>query len=337
MNERPFATVRITPLPRIASGAYRVEVVCQAFEGRLTIVPGSLHPGLAATIMIATYGHESNCGECNTRPVRKMGEQLIRDFAGGFREASRRVHAEEVELPYAYVNVGRLWRWVVWRDRRQYSNVTDDDVVATGLAPNLRDAAHAARLAGGGREGDKDAARLIHRREMNRRRSIRKSSSSDPNPISYVYRVHNHSRVACKPNCQIGPVAYRIIKRTKKRVYVDTVSDEKRSTHDIYDVRSFILDRATLERDGAARGGVFPWRGWWFTNADSIPTRSVLIDIPDCIVALGLSWPTSEQEVRQAYRRLSRERHPDAGGTHGAFIELNRSYEAALRLTRAGL
>lgn len=46
---------------------------------------------------------------------------------------------------------------------------------------------------------------------------------------------------------------------------------------------------------------------------------------------LGLARGTTDlRAVRQAYRSLAKERHPDAGGTHEAMSELNDAYRLAL-------
>ncbi len=46
---------------------------------------------------------------------------------------------------------------------------------------------------------------------------------------------------------------------------------------------------------------------------------------------LGLQPPFTIEKVRRAYRSRSRFVHPDAGGTHEAFIRLNAAYQDALR------
>ena len=54
---------------------------------------------------------------------------------------------------------------------------------------------------------------------------------------------------------------------------------------------------------------------------------------PECIAALGLSWPCSEDDVRRAFKELVVAAHPDAGGDPAHFIRLRRAYEHALVLT----
>ena len=50
-----------------------------------------------------------------------------------------------------------------------------------------------------------------------------------------------------------------------------------------------------------------------------------------CFIALGFSRrPTSAEEVREKYRRLSKAVHPDAGGDAEAFQALTENYEKAM-------
>jgi curved DNA-binding protein CbpA len=42
---------------------------------------------------------------------------------------------------------------------------------------------------------------------------------------------------------------------------------------------------------------------------------------------LGVPTTASDQVIKQAYRRLVREHHPDRGGDPGAFDRLQRAYE----------
>lgn len=49
------------------------------------------------------------------------------------------------------------------------------------------------------------------------------------------------------------------------------------------------------------------------------------------VLGLDGAGPRTVEQVESAYRRLARERHPDAGGSHEAMLELNAAREAALR------
>lgn len=46
---------------------------------------------------------------------------------------------------------------------------------------------------------------------------------------------------------------------------------------------------------------------------------------------LGLEVGCSTAEIKQAYKRLAKAAHPDGGGSHEAFLKLNKAYLTALR------
>jgi curved DNA-binding protein CbpA len=49
---------------------------------------------------------------------------------------------------------------------------------------------------------------------------------------------------------------------------------------------------------------------------------------------LELSWPCTVAEIKEAYRRLVKQAHPDGGGTHDVFLALQEADEQALRMFR---
>lgn len=57
-------------------------------------------------------------------------------------------------------------------------------------------------------------------------------------------------------------------------------------------------------------------------------------DTPPCLRALGLTWPCSEQEVKEAYRRLAERLHPDRGGDIRRFLLLQQQLERSLHYLR---
>jgi hypothetical protein len=54
--------------------------------------------------------------------------------------------------------------------------------------------------------------------------------------------------------------------------------------------------------------------------------------VPACMQLLGVTWPCSKREVRQAFRQHVKVTHPDRGGTHESFHRLYKAYQEALTL-----
>lgn len=54
-----------------------------------------------------------------------------------------------------------------------------------------------------------------------------------------------------------------------------------------------------------------------------------------CLSLLGLSWPCTVQEIKQAFRSKVKTVHPDHGGNSADFQALHRAYKEALMLVSA--
>ena len=146
---------------------------------------------------------------------------------------------------------------------------------------------------------------------------------------------------------------YRIIRKTKKRIWIYHYQhNPEHWPNDPEMWRSISLDREKLERDGR----VNPGRGWWMpsyyneegkrqSDAEQAQreaewrrwraengSRNDSRNQPGCFTMLGLSFDCTQKDVKRAFRRKSREAHPDNGGSHAAFIELRQAYEQAMRL-----
>ena len=57
-------------------------------------------------------------------------------------------------------------------------------------------------------------------------------------------------------------------------------------------------------------------------------------ETPPSILALGLQWPCSEEEIRTAYRKLAEKNHPDLGGNRQRFLYLQQHFESAIQFVR---
>ena len=68
----------------------------------------------------------------------------------------------------------------------------------------------------------------------------------------------------------------------------------------------------------------------WVEGMKMLPEGATL---EPCFAALGFSQrPATEDEVKKAYRRMSKVMHPDAGGDAVAFQNLTDSYKQCLEL-----
>jgi hypothetical protein len=56
--------------------------------------------------------------------------------------------------------------------------------------------------------------------------------------------------------------------------------------------------------------------------------------VPRCVAALGLEWPCSEDQLKDAYRQKVKSLHPDRGGDPRRFQLVQAYFEEALRLVR---
>ena len=54
------------------------------------------------------------------------------------------------------------------------------------------------------------------------------------------------------------------------------------------------------------------------------------LDRPDFLVRLGVLLPCSEQDIKEAYLAKAKSAHPDVGGNHDDFVELQTAYERAM-------
>jgi hypothetical protein len=57
-------------------------------------------------------------------------------------------------------------------------------------------------------------------------------------------------------------------------------------------------------------------------------------DTPRCILALGLTFPCTADDILAAYRRKVKKLHPDRGGDRRQFLRLQAHFEQALALVR---
>lgn len=52
-----------------------------------------------------------------------------------------------------------------------------------------------------------------------------------------------------------------------------------------------------------------------------------IIYAPSALAVLGLSYPFTQEELKEGYRKLVKQHHPDAGGNADRFMEIQAAYE----------
>jgi len=190
---------------------------------------------------------------------------------------------------------------------------------ATWISAKYAKAYHRTTMAGTSTKGDQPE---------------RKGSPDLPLFHEFLYRD-----VYDSTNKQWKSVPHRVVRRTNKYVFVEQYPyspddfsgswlDSERST--------YRLDRQALEQNGYA---FIP------ASADLADQEEPLFfnyerkmrqgnQLPKCLEVLRLSWPCTLREVQEAYRSLVKSAHPDGGGSHDKFLELQTAYEQALRMCR---
>lgn len=253
------------------------------------------------------------------RYSRSRAAQRERAAAWDARQTAHEANRDRPQ--YAVCSLGKArWYWVVWANYDVWH--AHAQPTASGYAPDKAEAEGAAVTAGGEHQLPAGYAQAYHRRCCVAERMAQPSARADAARLQFVYEQ------CSTDEGRSWWQAYRIVRRTPTRVYVDDRPYRPEVQSDP-DVRTFILDRVELERDGSASARS---QGWWRGPYYLHPETAPIGTPPACLVALGLPATCTPADVRRAYRQRARELHPDAGGSHDAFIALTEAYTAALRL-----
>lgn len=150
----------------------------------------------------------------------------------------------------------------------------------------------------------------------NVRSSLRLFGSDSNRPVTNVILSSNVTLGSEKPS-DPGVAAWFLWDGEQRCIPVDrytTVEANLQAIHHVLGARRVELRHGTLALVRATFKG--------FTLALPAPGKS-WHDV------LGVSPTATADEIEAAYRRLARERHPDAGGNAEAMAELNRARERA--------
>jgi hypothetical protein len=261
------------------------------------------------------------------------GRREARDQA--FREESRLRDVEFDTRPvFTRCRSGRGWYWAVMRSFKDHCH--GGEPIAEGTAPTVEEAEAAAlAMAPTAYRTRAHFAAGVLRLRRARERAARTSTATGAERLEFLY----HGYVSSETR-EVYVTPYRVVRKTGRFVYVDRESFREASSVHVQDpvsayveLRTWRLDRAALERDGHVCHTGSGWYGGDYyvseaaLRADFEAQAEV---VPECFLALGLARGASRADVKRAYKRLARQRHPDAGGNGGEFIALRSAYERAL-------
>jgi hypothetical protein len=261
------------------------------------------------------------------------------------REDQHRAWKAECARPcYAVSAAGKdRWFWCIWASHNALHDLAR--ALAHGHAAS-REAAIQAALAAAPDGSTPNAlpagmTRVELRRLAAERRARRTAKETDAASVEYVYEHHIYY-----PECLYDPEdptsgphwvtsRFRILRKTRTSYFVVPRDDGTGYFQDgelLVADESIRLDRRRLE------AGEEVWhRGshrHYTLNPnppEREPDRSCPPHLQGPLGVLGLNWPCTAKDVKAAYRRLARKRHPDSGGTHEDFLALRTAYETALR------
>lgn len=306
-----------------------------------------------------------NHGDASQRPTlsgeadSETGARLCagashgREILWALPQKVERLIKQDRELPHfsACAASGR-WFWYAWPSADVYAPDGDFDYIepmASGNCDTETEALSSAFSAIGGKRNPglvfqliKGRLRKIPKRYIYRlngrleavyasgyreslaakRRAAKKSSGSSSAALEFVYADGKEH------------LKHRIVKRTKKRIYVERCyysESSKPSAHwTDYCEPTFVLDREEFEREGCAPGR--SWRYYYYAK----PLEPRASDSPH-LSTLGLKEPFTEVEARAAYRRAAKSTHPDAGGSPDDFRKVRAAFDVAMAILGEGL
>jgi hypothetical protein len=252
------------------------------------------------------------------------------------RQVWKGLHDDKTWPCYAVASAGKgRWFWCLWQSRTFLYE--GGRASAHGHAVN-RDAAVRAALAAAtdGRVPDELPAnytRWEQRRLSAERRAQRPARATNAAAVEYVYSHEWWYPEYTDVPPQWSTSRFRVLRKTRTSIFVPRDANSTGYYQDgdlVLADDSIRLDRRRLE----AGEEVYHGRTHrFYTLSAEPPPRDVCRHCPEYLrrplEILGLSWPCDGAAVRRAYRRLARERHPDAGGTQADFVALQTAYEAA--------
>ena len=244
---------------------------------------------------------------------------------------------------FAIVSIGKeRWYWVVWPSLQELqTSEIPLSHVAEGYEKTKAEAVEKA-LEVAGMYAEWIGAKYAKSYHQNTKARVTRKEYGSPigeSLDSLVMHEFLYRDIFDAATQQWDAVPHRVVRRTTKYVYVEQHPYSDNSLTGSWlegELPTYRLDRQALEENGYA----------------FIPATADLADkeepiffnherrkwtgdqVPACLKVLQLSWPCTVTEVHEAYRKLVKNAHPDGGGSHDKFLELQAAYEQALRICR---
>jgi hypothetical protein len=122
-----------------------------------------------------------------------------------------------------------------------------------------------------------------------------------------------------------GPVRYQVYRKSSDEIiiYAEPFSEKFLPSEE---PRTFKLDKRALDNTGEAKA-----RGKIFCTEIRKHEIDKYRKIPSYLKFFGLDWDADVSDVKFWFRKLSKEYHPDMGGSPQQFRELTEAYEKAVK------
>lgn len=255
------------------------------------------------------------------------------------------IQDEQAAYACCSVGIGR-WCWVVWAsesDAREGAKALAEGYEKTAESAERRAVESAgpgsrrlpskwasAYKRGGPARGEGGEARVKPKSRLSRRAPPKPTVETPP---AFLYVASESEQAGLRGEVVI--VKHQIVRQTAGKIYIDRepFREEEPQTKEADGAatpktRSLAVDRETLRREGRVLH-----RGSYFYASEDKGVRGVHADLTSqhawCAV-LNIGFPCSTGSIKAAYRRLAREKHPDAGGDPAEFQAVERAYREAL-------
>ncbi|WP_337173685.1 hypothetical protein [Paludisphaera sp.] len=255
------------------------------------------------------------------------------------------IQDEETAYACCSVGIGR-WCWLVWASESDAREGAKP--LATGYEKNAKAAEEkAAEAAGDGgkrlpskwasasKRGGPARAPDDQGREKPRSRLSRRPPAKEarPAPLAFLYAVSEAGQAGSLGEVTVA--RHRIVRRTAGKMYIDRepyreedLPGDGAGDAEAPKAPSLSIDRETLRREGRVTH-----HGTDFYVSEEKGVQGVHADLASrhpWSVVLDVGFPCSRESIKAAYRRLAREKHPDAGGKPAEFQAVERAYREAL-------